>query len=61
MKILLSYQIVYGKKRFYPICNLGKGICELMNRKTFNIDDVKKLKDIGFAISIEEAILGIFD
>jgi hypothetical protein len=52
MKDLIQVQVknVYGTDRIYPVNDTAKKVVDLLGRKTFHKEDVKKLKAIGFVI-----------
>jgi hypothetical protein len=44
MKISVVKRNLYGRDLFFPSDDIGKDICYLMKRKTFNLDHISFLK-----------------
>ena len=44
---------VYGKLLYYPACGDSKLITNLTGRKTFNCNDLKVLRELGYVINME--------
>jgi hypothetical protein len=50
MNITVEIKNVYGVERIYPVCTKAKLLCALSYNKTFNRDDIKKIKLLGYKI-----------
>ena len=57
-KILyVKKRIVYGKELIYPVCKDAKLFANLTNKKTLSVDDVLRIKSLGYTFkSAEEKI-----
>ena len=50
MKIKLIEKKVYGRRLFYPACNISKMICFVFIRKCLQEKHVERLKTLGWEI-----------
>ena len=47
-----TYRDVYGSRLFYPACEKGKTLCDLMGRKTLSKDVFPYVERMGFEIKV---------
>lgn len=52
-KFIVSIRSVFGNERIYPISESALLIAKLMERKTFNRNDIEIIKKLGFSVSVE--------
>ena len=50
MKIVVEHRSVYGTERFYPGCDISRGLLKLMGKKTFTEMDLLVLVNLGFVV-----------
>ena len=43
---------VYGKELLYPICDVSKLLCELLNVKTFSDHNIRKLTALNYHFAL---------
>jgi len=53
MEIDVLFREVYGVCRYYPTNHLGKFMCDMMKKKTFNTNHLKKFSEFGWKINIK--------
>ena len=58
-EIMIKVKSVYGNDLIYPICSNGKLFLRLTGKKTFSVDDIQAIKDLGylFKTNHEEILL----
>jgi hypothetical protein len=49
-EITLEVRKVYGNDLIYPICHIANGLIKFKSGKTFNSEDLKTMKSLGFII-----------
>ena len=54
MRLELYHTNQYGNDRYFSDNYLSEGLLSLMNKKCFTLEQVRKLKEIGFTIVISE-------
>lgn len=42
----------YGRTRYYPANKLAVMFVMILNRATFTLDQLKKLKDVGYTVNV---------
>ena len=52
-EFIVNIRSVFGNERIYPISESALLIAKLMERKTFNRDDIEIIKKLGFSVSVE--------
>ena len=53
-ELLVKSKNVYGRELVYPICNDSLLICELLNVKTLNDYQIRKLKKLDYRFSFNQ-------
>ena len=53
-ELLVKSKNVYGRELVYPICNDSLLICELLNVKTLNDYQMRKLKKLDYRFSFNQ-------
>ena len=53
-ELLVKNKNVYGRELVYPICNDSLLICELLNVKTLNDYQMRKLKKLDYRFSFNQ-------
>jgi hypothetical protein len=51
--IKVKLKTVYGVDRFYPVCENAKRFALLTNTKTFNLNIISIIKQIGINVELE--------
>jgi hypothetical protein len=51
--IKVEIKQVYGVERIYPACDISKKLNSLMMSKTFNRNDIEKIKSLGYKIEVK--------
>jgi hypothetical protein len=54
IKLHFQTRTQYGKQRFYPMNEEARFILELMEVKSVSLDYLKRMKDHGWEIEIEQ-------
>lgn len=54
MRIELLHVSQYGQDRYFPDNFLSENLLNLMGRKSFTLEQVKKLKEIDFTVVITQ-------
>jgi hypothetical protein len=52
-EFIVNIRSVFGNERIYPISESALLIAKLMERKTFNRDDIEIIKKLGFSVSVK--------
>jgi hypothetical protein len=52
-EFIVNIRSVFGNERIYPISESALLIAKLMERKTFNRNDIEIIKKLGFSVSVE--------
>lgn len=54
INLVLKVSIVsrYGVETIYPECETARKLCVLIQQRTFTQEDVRRIKDIGFAFEV---------
>lgn len=52
-EFIVSIRNVFGNERIYPISEPALLIAKLMERKTFNKNDIEIIKKLGFSVSVK--------
>ena len=52
-EFVVNIRSVFGNERIYPISESALLIAKLMERKTFNRNDIEIIKKLGFSVSVE--------
>lgn len=55
MKIQVYMKNVYGNELMYPFCQTAKLFAQLLNVKTFNLEQERNIKALGYEIEIIRA------
>ena len=56
-EFIVNIRSVFGNERIYPISESALLIAKLMERKTFNKNDIEIVKKLGFSVSVEAQTL----
>ena len=51
--IKVEIKQVYGVERIYTACDISKKLTNLMMSKTFNRNDIEKIKSLGYKIEVK--------
>ena len=51
--IVVLKKNVYGKELIYPVNDMATIFTQLMKRKTFDLADLKLIKELGYEIEVE--------
>lgn len=49
--IQVEKKSVFGRELIYPICNIAKTLCELLNVKTLNDFQIRKLESLDYYLT----------
>ena len=52
-EFIVNIRSVFGNERIYTISESALLIAKLMERKTFNRDDIEIIKKLGFSVSVK--------
>lgn len=52
MKIQVELRLVYGEKRYYPICRLAKQFADLLRQASFTKENTRKMKLMGIQVEL---------
>jgi hypothetical protein len=52
MQIQITAKQVYGNELLYPACDTSTIFCQLVRKKTLDIDDLLKIRKLGYEIKI---------
>lgn len=44
----------YGSRVVYPVCETARKFAELVGTKTLTPDTIKKIRDLGYAIHVQQ-------
>lgn len=53
MSILIEIKNVYGNETIYPVCEIAITLAALTGKKTFNKNDIKLIRSLGYEINIK--------
>jgi len=53
-ELLVKLKTVFGRDLIYPICNDSKLICELLNVKTLNDYQIRKLTALDYRLAFNQ-------
>lgn len=59
MNIIVEQRSVYGNIKFYPVNDLAQKFANLMQRKTFDAQNLFDIKDLGFTVMIDQKTISI--
>lgn len=59
MEIIVEQRNVYGSIKFYPVNMLAEQFAALMKQKTFDTGNIRALRDMGLAITVQHPALAI--
>lgn len=48
--ITIEIKIIYGNKLIYPVCESAVKFASLVNAKTFNLNQLRIIRDLGYEI-----------
>lgn len=54
MAITVELKTVYGNQLIYPICQQAKLFASLVNKKTLSLEDIAKIRLLGFEINVQQ-------
>jgi hypothetical protein len=57
MKLIVKIKNVYGKDLIYPVCDKAKIFTSLMNKKTIDNYDIRKIKELGYSLEVQAQTL----
>jgi hypothetical protein len=57
MKLIVKIKNVYGKDLIYPVCDKAKIFTSLMNKKTIDNYDIRKIKELGYSLEVQARTL----
>ena len=49
----------YGMVRFYPVNDTAQKFADLMGRMTFDIGHLKRIKEMGITVDVEQEVVSI--
>lgn len=47
----------YGNRAVYPVCETARKLADLIGAKTFTDRAIAQIKDLGYAIAVEQQAL----
>lgn len=53
-ELQVEMKIVFGRELIYPVCNDSKLICELLNVKTLNDYQIRKLTALDYRLAFNQ-------
>jgi len=53
MRIVLLKKSVYGKIRYYPVCEFSQKLVDWLNKKTFNQKDLDHMRELNIKVDIQ--------
>ena len=54
MNITLEVKTHYGTQYIYPICDTAEKLAALTGKKTFSINDIKKIRALNYVIDFKQ-------
>ena len=54
-ELQVTMKIVFGRELIYPVCNDSKLICELLNVKSLNDYQIRKLTALDYRLAFNQA------
>ena len=57
--ITVRIKQVYGKTTYYPVCEMAKLFAKLANQLTLTPENLKLIRDYGYAIDVEQQTLEV--
>jgi histone H3/H4 len=55
--IKVEVKQVYGNQMIYPVCDSAKTFAALAGKKTLSVDDIKKIRSLGFTVEQVQSIV----
>jgi hypothetical protein len=59
MSIVVEQRTVYGCMKFYPVNDLAHKFANLMQRKTFDAQNLFDIRDMGVTVIIDQKTISI--
>lgn len=59
MNIIVEQKSVYGNIKFYPVNALAKQFADLIRQKTFDVQNLSDIKNMGMTIIIDQKTISI--
>jgi len=59
MNVIVEQRLVYGIIKFYPINDLAQKFADLMKQKTFNVQNLFDIKNMGMKVIINQKNISI--
>ena len=59
MNVVVEQRNVYGAIKFYPMNPLAEQLASLMKQKTFDAGNLRDIKNMGIAVTIEQKTVSI--
>jgi len=59
MNVIVEQRLVYGIIKFYPINDLAQKFADLMKQKTFNVQNLFDIKNMGVTVVVEQRTISI--
>jgi len=56
MELILEMKKENGHTKFYPACEISKKLADWHEKKTFSLEDIPILKDLGFQVNVIEPL-----
>jgi hypothetical protein len=60
-ELKLKVVLAFGQLRFYPDCEVSKGLAELADRTSLTRKQVELLKRLGYSLSIQNEFNDLID
>jgi hypothetical protein len=51
MEIQVIVKSVYGNTLVYPVCDKAKLLAKLVGKKTFTVDNLSIIRDLGYTVN----------
>jgi len=59
MNIIVEQRNVYGNIKFYPVNELAQRFATLMRQKTFDVQNLADIKNMGMTVIIDQKTISI--
>lgn len=59
MNVIVEQRSVYGNIKYYPVNDLAQKFADLMKQKTFDVQNLFDIKDLGVTVVIDQKTISI--